>query len=792
MRRRALFVRRVITMNKVQNRTDRKTYHRLVIAFCCFVLAGAVIVGRLALYQIRDHSYYQDRVLDQITVSANVNPERGDILDTNGNPLATNKTVYNVIISPSDINEAQKDIDKKNSDDRTDNDVFYNWTSPDGRSSYVGTSQKDLICSYLSYQLGVDYSFVAEKASKTNRMYEVIKKDVEEDVNEKIRKFIDEYGLTNQIYDRASSKRYYPYGDLACHVIGFTNSDGVGIYGLEKYYNNLLEGVSGKYILAQDARKNDMPFEYEAYVETENGGNLEVTLDRYIQMELENQLEATWNDSAAGNRVTGIVMNVETGGILAMATYPSYDLNEPFVLDAKSLDTLSEYTEGTDEYNEKRLELLYAMWSNKAITETYEPGSTFKVITTAGALEEKVVTFDTPFTCYGSLTIPNYPRPISCHYTAGHGTLPFRYGLQQSCNPTLMQVAALLGEDKFYDYFEAFGYTGKTGIDLPAEVGGIYSPRSEFNNVSLAVYSFGQTFKTTPIQQLTAISTVANGGYYIRPHLFKALLDDDGNVIENFETDVRRQVVSTEVCREIADVLEDGVSGDGGAKNAYVKGYKVAAKTGTSEKRDKVDENGEKSFRVGSTVGFAPSDDPKVAAIIIVDEPMKGPVYGSTVAAPYISKLFASILPYLGVEKQYTEKDLANMEVTIVNYVGSDPSVARSDLINKGIGFEIIGSGDVITAQVPAEGSVMMNENGKVILYCGESEPTPGVEVPDVVGKSAEVANSMIVGSGLNIMISGSSSGSTAVVVNQSPAAGTLALPGQVVEIELRYLDGTD
>ncbi|MBQ6262505.1 MAG: hypothetical protein IJK58_03225 [Clostridia bacterium] len=781
-------------MNAEQNRTDRKTYHKLVIAFCLFAFAAAIIIGRLALYQIRDHEYYQDQVLDQITVSADVNPERGDILDTNGNPLATNKTVYNVIISPSDINEAQKDVDKKNSDDDPDNDVFYDWTSPDGTASYRGTSQKDLICSYLSYQLGVEYSTVAEKAAKTDRMYELIGRDVEENVNEKIREFIDKFGLTNQIYDRASSKRYYPYGDLACHVLGFTNSDGVGIYGLEKYYNNLLEGTSGKYILAQDARKNDMPFEYEAYIETENGQNLEITIDRYIQTELQNQLEATWNDSGAGNRVTGIVMNVETGGILGMATYPSFDLNEPFVLDETSKAALDEcgFEEGSEEYTEKRLELLYSMWGNKAVLDTYEPGSTFKVITTAAALEEKVVTFDTPFTCTGSLMIPNYPKPISCHNTNGHGTLAFRYGLQQSCNPALMQVAALLGEDKFYDYFEAFGYTGKTGIDLPSESGGIYTPRSDFNNVSLAVYSFGQTFKTTPIQQLTAIATVANGGYYITPHLFKSIVDDDGNVVKNYETDVKRQVVSTEVCREISDVLEDGVSHDGGAKNAYVKGYKVAAKTGTSEKRDKFDENGERPYRVGSCVGYAPSDDPKIAAIIIVDEPMKGAVYGSTVAAPYLSKLFASLLPYLGVEKQYTEADLASLEVTVGAYVGSDPAVAKEDLINKGIGFEIIGDGDVVTAQVPAEGSVMSNENGNVILYCGDAEPTPYIEVPDLMGKGAEVANSMVIGSGLNIRFTGASSGSTATVVGQSPSAGTMALPGQVVEVELRYLDGTD
>lgn len=779
-------------MGTEKNRTDRKTFHRLVIAFCLFAVAALVIIVRLAFYQIRDYKVYQDRVLDQMTVTANVNPRRGDILDTNGNPLATNKTVYNVIISPSDMKDYQEKVDEVNSDSKKDNDILFDWTSADGTSSYRGTNVKDFVCTFLSSILDVDYNFVAEKASKENRMYELIKKDVEEEVNEEIRSIIAKYDLANQVYDRASSKRFYNYGDLACHVIGFTNSDGVGIYGLEKYYNNVLEGTSGKYILAQDAKKRDMPFEYETYVETENGCSLVLTLDRYVQMELQNQLEATYYDSAAGNRVTGIVMDVETGGILAMATYPSFDLNSPFELDEDSMKELAGLETGTDEYNDKRLELLYRMWSNKAITETYEPGSTFKIITTAAALEEQVVTFDTPFTCTGSLMVPGYPRPIACHYTAGHGTLAFRYGLQQSCNPTLMQVAALVGEDKFYDYFEAFGYTGKTGIDLPAETGGIFSSRKDFNGVSLAVYSFGQTFKTTPLQQLTAIATIANGGYYKTPHLMKEIVDENGKVIKSYETDVKRQVVSTDVCRSIADVLEDGVSHDGGAKNAYVRGYKVAAKTGTSEKRDKVDENGEKSYRVGSCAAFAPSNDPKIAAIIVVDEPMNGAVYGSIVAAPYISKLFSNLLPYFGVEKQYSEKDLGSMEIVVQGYVGSSTEIARQDLIEKGIGFEIIGSGDTVTAQIPADGTVMSSDNGNVIIYCGEATPEPTVEVPDLSGKGADVANGMLASSGLNVRVIGSSDGASTQVVKQDPAAGTMVPRGTVVEIELMYMDGTD
>ncbi|MCQ2456065.1 MAG: PASTA domain-containing protein [Clostridia bacterium] len=778
-------------MGTVKNRTDRKTFRRLAVAFCLFIVIAVVIVGRLAKYQLRDYDYYEAQVIGQLTTETNINPQRGQITDRNGIVLATNKTVYNVIISPKDVAEMNKKNDKANSDDDPDNDVYYDWTSPDGTSSYRGDRADEFIAHYLSATLGVDYSEIMERMGKTERQYEVVKKEVEEEVNLGIRDFIAEYGFNDLIYDRASYKRYYPYGDLAAHVIGFTNSDGAGRAGLEEEYNNLLEGKSGKYVLAQDARNNDMFFEFETFVEEENGYTLVTTIDQVIQKELENQLKMTYYDSKARNRVCGIVMDVETGGILAMATYPTFDLNDPYTLDEDSQAKLDQYEKGTEEYDEKFSELLFTMWKNKAITETYEPGSTFKIMTTAMALEEQVCTFDTPFTCTGGLVVEGWPRPISCHDTNGHGTLAFRYGLQQSCNPTLMQVAALVGKERFYKYFEAFGYMSRTGIDLPGETAGIYNDYDSFTNVSLAVYSFGQTFKTTPIQQLTAITTVAGGGYYKTPHLIKEILDSDGNVVKSFETDIKRQVVSTEVCDEIAEVLEDGVSHDGGAKNAYVKGYKVAAKTGTSEKRDTFDENGVASFRVGSCAAFAPAFDPMISAIIMVDEPMIDQVYGSVVAAPYISRLLDSVLPYLGVERQYTESDLATLDVSIPNYVGGSPSAAYADLAERGLMCEIIGDGDVITSQFPAEGTTLRVENGRVLIYCGDVIPEM-TTVPDVMNMSADAANSMIIGSGLNIRITGSSNGTSATVINQYPAAGSMVEVGTVVEIEARYLDMRD
>lgn len=781
-------------MNKAQNRTDRKTMRKMVCMFAFFLLIAAWVVGRLASYQIKNHDYYQSKVLNQLTIQTEVTPERGTITDRNGNILATNITVYNVILSPYDIITHMQKDSEKNSDNDPENDVHYEYTDSDYGIYYSGRQLDDMIAEVLSKYLDVDKSSILEKAAKVNRYYEVVKKNVDADIAEKIETFIARFDLKKDIYFVASSKRYYPKGDLACHVIGFTNSDGVGIYGLEAYYNNLLEGTSGRYILAQDGKKNDMPFEYERFIEAENGYNITTTLDMYIQYELENQLEKTFNESGAGDRVCGMVYDVDTGEVLAMATYPSFDLNDPYTIDEYSQAELdaSGLKEGTDEYKTEYSRLMYRMWNNKCLTETYEPGSTFKVVTSSMALEEGVVTPESPFYCAGSLMVEGWSKPISCANHNGHGAVTFRTGLQQSCNPTLMQVAALIGRERFYYYFKAFGYGGKTGIDLPGEVGSIYASYENFSGVSLAVYSFGQTFKTTPVQQLRAITVVANGGYLVTPHLLREITDDDGNVIQTYESEPVRQVVSENTCKTLTDILEEGVATNGAAKNAYVKGYRVAAKTGTSEKKDEFDENGNTPYRVGSTAAFAPADDPQISALIMVDKPLKSAVYGGTVAAPYISNLLSYVLPYIGVEPQYTTEELAKLDVTLSSYVGATVENAINDLSWRGFSYEIIGDGSTVTAQIPEAGSKISSDTGLLILYTGEETPANTVEVPDLMGMSAYNANNAAVSLDLNVTFYGSTNGSTATVINQYPAAGTKVPRGTIIEIELRHLDGTD
>lgn len=724
---------------------------------------GALLVCWLFGMQILDYDEYQQKVIDSIQSYKVVPADRGEIYDRNMVVLATNTKVYRVFIDPSQLKE--ENVKKK-------------------------------VCEGLSEILGVDYDTIYQRASKENRADETVKKGVEEADANLVRAFIEKNGFQRKIYLEATSSRYYPYGSLAANVIGAMGTDG-GMFGLEMKYNTYLKGTNGRYITTKNAQGQSMPSEYSSYVEPKDGYNLVTTIDITLQSMLEKNVKDAWENANAQNRVTGILMDPNDGSILAMATYPNFDLNTPYVLDEESQKLLdkSGFEEGSDEYNNYFWELVYKMWNNKAVTELYEPGSTMKVITTAMALDENVVKFSDTFTCSGSLTVAG--TRISCHQKYGHKEHTFDYMLQQSCNPTMMQVAARIGNKTFYEYFISFGYTTKTGIDLPGEEKGIYTKLSGFNAVELACYSFGQTFKTTPVQQLAAIASIANGGYIVTPHVVKAFSDNNGNIVQEFEYPTSRQVVSSGVCSIIRDVLEDGVSGTGGARNAYVAGYKIAAKTGTSEKRDKVNpETGEKDLRIASCVAMAPADKPVVVSILIVDEPKTNTVFGSALAAPYTANLMADVLPYLGVERQYSEQEMSRVGMTVSQYMGMSVTDAKKAIEAQGVNCVVIGNGDTVLKQVPQKGEKMTKLNGsKIIIYTEEGALEEPKSVPDVVGKEASVAISTLQAAGFNIYIEGSTNfnqGNGATVIEQIPNSKTLLERGDVVTIVCRYLDMTD
>ena len=730
----------------------------------------SLLALRIFLYQTLHYDYYQKKVLEQMTTEASVAAARGNIYDANGVLLATNITTYRVFISPSSIAAAQAEHNK-NSD---------------------GVKLNELIAENLSSILDVSYEYVMKQTGYTAYLDRTIQRQVDEERADQIRAFIDEYGLQQMIYLQATHTRYYPYSSLASHVLGFTGSDGSGLYGLELSYNTLLKGANGRYITARDAQGNEMPYEYKEYIAPEDGYNLNTTIDVFVQAALEEQLKATYIESNAQNRAAGIVMNVNTGEILAMATYPSFDLNDPWTLDKQSnlMLGLSGYLEGSDEYSAFKQELLLNMWSNKAITENYIPGSTFKTITAAMALEEDVVRLDEHFSCPGYKIVSG--RKIRCHKTQGHGSLSFVQGIQQSCNPVLMTMGERLGISTFYDYFRSFGFTEKTGIDLPGEGSSIFAAEEDCIPLDLAIYAFGQNFNVTLIQQITAVSAVANGGYLVTPHTVSSITDKNGKVIQSFDTNVRRQIISAETCKTVAKILEEGVSGDGGAKNAYVPGYRIAAKTGTSEKKNE----GSLGRYICSTVAFAPADNPQYAVIIMVDEPTSGVLYGSTVAAPYVGRVMETILPYLGVEAVYTDAELEKTTVSVPeNCLYWNASTAKKFFASYGIEAEIVGDPDgIVYTQFPEKGTVLERTGAKVILYTEKNAEATSVKVPDVTGLSAAAANQVLINAGLNIRINGTKNyaGSGVKVTAQSLPVGSLVPRGSVVEITVLYLGGDD
>lgn len=742
----------------MNNKISGKMIKRGMILLSAFILISVAIIISLFKLQILRYDAFQDSVLNQLTVETKVNPLRGTIYERNGKVLASNKTVWILYLLPKNI------------------------------------KNPEFIAKNLSELTGVSYESILDKAKKTGYKYQIVHNSLDDETTKKIRKFIDDNSFTDQIQLNASAKRYYPYTTLAAHALGFVNADGIGIYGLEKVYNNILEGTNGKYVTAQNAQSGEMPFQYEEYIESEDNYNLVTTIDLYLQYQLELQLKNAAIESGAKNRGAGIVMNPQTGEIYAMAVYPSFDLNQPYTLDANSQEILNQYSKNTREYKNEYLNLLYTMWSNKAISELYEPGSTFKLITTSVALQEGAANLNSTFHCSGSLKIDGFYRAISCHKRTGHGTVNFAEALQQSCNPSMMILSSRIGKEKFYDYFKRFGYTDKTGIDLPSESRGYYHSFSEFSNVSLAVYSFGQTFKTTAIQQISAICTVANGGYSVFPHLLKEITDNQGNTIYEYKNQKGEQIISSDVCSTISKILKEGVDGAGGAKNAYVAGYTIAAKTGTSEKKDKYDENGNTPYRVSSCVAYAPYDDPQIAIIMLIDEPSIGTAYGSVVVAPYVSKFMELALPYLGVEAVFNENDVEYEQVTVPNIENISLSEAEKILKSNEIKYEIIGSGDSVISQVPIANSKIYRKTGKVYLYTSSEMPTHSV-VPDVVGKSPEEANKILINTGFNVQFEGSINfniNQGAKVVSQYPNANEYYKLGDTVIVKILYTDEKD
>ncbi len=738
-----------------KNSPSQQMKKKMVVVMCIILSCLCLVCGcRLLQLMIFQGDKYSTLASNQQLSTTTLSADRGTIYDRNKNVLATSATVWTVYITPKDIE-----------------------TDEEAR----------LIADGLAPILELDSEKIYAQTKK-GTAYEKIKRRVEEPTAELVRAFISENSLGSIVGLDTANKRYYPNGTLASTILGFVGDDNQGLSGIEYQYDSNLEGIPGKLVASKNARGSDMPFNYETLVEAQQGSSLVLTIDEYVQYVAEKYLDEAVNINNATNRGCCIVMNVNSGEILAMATKPDFDPNQPFTIyseaDKAELAEL-EKTATEDEVSSKKSQLMEAQWKNKAIVDTYEPGSVFKIITGSAALEEKKVSMDSGFNCPGYIVIAG--TRYNCHKTSGHGAQKFINIFENSCNPGFIEIGQRLGSTLFYNYFKAFGFTQKTGIDLPGEALGVYYTADKMGPVELASESFGQTFRITPIQMITAVAAACNGGYYVKPHVVKEFLDSDGNVTKSVDTDRVRQVVSTETSKTISHCLNSVVE-NGSGKNAYVAGYRMCGKTGTSQKIDKKKDSGTMQY-VASFCGFAPADNPEYAIIVIVDEPHGASIYGSTVSAPVAGSIMSEILPYLGVEAIYTDKEYEALNKTIPNVVGKSVSEARTTLEGTNLKVTVKGDGETVLSQTPSAGSTITT-GGTVVLYTTEDDTKQTVTVPDFTGMSVSQVNSTAASAGLTVSLSGIKDGqSGAVSYKQSVQKGESLEAGTVVTVYFRYTD---
>ena len=749
----------------------------LVLVAVIFSVANILQLGRLQLLESED---WQKRAVSQQLSDTVVSAKRGPIYDADMQPLATSADVWKIVMSPKNISACD-------------------WQDLEGVDKEQKLSDEDAllllrktIATDLSEMFGVDYDKVYKQTGKISSQYEVIQSKVEYKEKTAFVEWAEKNGLTKAFYIVTDYKRYYPQGSLASTILGFTGTDNNGLEGLEAKYNSVLSGTPGRIITAQNGIGDEMPttMEYTKVVDPEDGYGLVTTIDSTVQMYTEKYLAEAVESTGALHRGVAIVMDVNTGAILAMATKGDYNPNDPFTVSDPTTKELLATLSGNEQS-----EALYAarqlQWRNKAITDSYEPGSVFKVFTTAMALEEGKASESTCYECTNSLLVEGWPKPIRCHvYPNKHGTLDLPMAISKSCNPYFMRLGLDLGADTFFTYFNGFGFTEKTGVDMNGEQNdGIYHSLKTLQDsqASLATASFGQTFQVTPLQMITAMCAIANGGKLMTPYVVSKVLDADGNVISTTQPKMKRQIISEETSQRICKILGDIVNG-GGSKNAYVAGYRVAGKTGTSEKRATANEDDV----IASFSGFAPADNPQVAVLVLLDDPQTEVRYGGTLSAPVAQKIFESILPHLGIEPSYTEEELSSLSRITPDVTGQTTAVAQNKIVNAGLKSSIVGSGDKVVMQVPEAGQTIP-AGGTVLLYTDASEADM-VTVPNFIGLTVTEANARAAQLGLNIQLTGlvSGSGDAAYSNRQSIKEGERVFRGTVIEVNFYYQDTSE
>lgn len=738
--------------NKSKKRAEKGPAQRLrqrtaILILLILVLGFGAAVLRLTYLTTVQSSELQESAVDLQLADTTVSAKRGTIYDANGNVLAESASVWQVVMSPV---------------------------------NFKNDKQRQAAAKGLSEIFDLEYNDVLDD-TKQQSHYVVVKRRIESDEREKVLELIDtlkkDYSCSGVIQLLDDYKRYYPKNSLASSVIGFTGSDDQGLEGIEYEYDSYLSGTPGRIITAQNARGTDMPFRYEQNVESEDGNNVYLTIDETIQSICEKYMQKGVEDNNVLNKGVCIAMDVNTGAILAMVTTDGYDLNNPYELSAKDKKKIKSTPK--KKQAEAESAALSNMWRNKAVADTYMPGSVFKMCVASAALEENLVNEKTSFTCTGSILVEG--ETIHCSNISGHGTQNFVEVISNSCNPAFIQIGQMLGAGKFRQYYQGFGFSDKTGIDLPGEAEDSFWKEGKMGGVDLAVASFGQNFTITPIQMITACAAVSNGGYVVQPHVVSKITDSKGNVIKTVDKKIKRQVISDDTSKKMNEYLEYNTERQGAAAG-YISGYKVAGKTGTTEKRGVT--KFESSFSedyISSFCGYAPADDPQIAMLVFFDTPDGDAYYGSQVSSPVFINIMSEVLPYLDVKTSYTDEELGYVDASAGDYTGVSVDEAKTAVEADGFTATVKGNGSTVISQIPTVSSGLQ-KGGSIVLYTDSDSQSETVSVPSLIGLSPDEVNNVASAYGLNVSFSGATT-SSGTSSSQNIEAGTSVSPGTVITV---------
>lgn len=738
--------------NNSKKRAEKGPAQRLrqrtaILILLILVLGFGAAVLRLTYLTTIQSSELQESAVDLQLADTTVSAKRGTIYDANGNVLAESASVWQVVMSPV---------------------------------NFKNDKQRQAAAKGLSEIFDLEYNDVLDD-TKQQSHYVVVKRRIESDEREKVLELIDtlkkDYSCSGVIQLLDDYKRYYPKNSLASSVIGFTGSDDQGLEGIEYEYDSYLSGTPGRIITAQNARGTDMPFRYEQNVESEDGNNVYLTIDETIQSICEKYMQKGVEDNNVLNKGVCIAMDVNTGAILAMVTTDGYDLNNPYELSAKDKKKIKSTPK--KKQAEAESAALSNMWRNKAVADTYMPGSVFKMCVASAALEENLVNEKTSFTCTGSILVEG--ETIHCSNIAGHGTQNFVEAISNSCNPAFIQIGQMLGASKFRQYYQGFGFSDKTGIDLPGEAEDSFWKEGKMGGVDLAVASFGQNFTITPIQMITACAAVSNGGYVVQPHVVSKITDSKGNVIKTVDKKVKRQVISDDTSKKMNEYLEYNTERQGAAAG-YISGYKVAGKTGTTEKRGvtKVESSFSEDY-ISSFCGYAPADDPQIAMLVFFDTPDGDAYYGSQVSSPVFINIMSEVLPYLDVKTSYTDEELGYVDASAGDYTGVSVDEAKTAVEADGFTATVKGNGSTVISQIPTVSSGLQ-KGGSIVLYTDSDSQSETVSVPSLIGLSPDEVNNVASAYGLNVSFSGATT-SSGTSSSQNIEAGTSVSPGTVITV---------